>query len=237
MSVKSFNEAVLEFRATAKENRVPESMVEQIVTLYTAPVSDGQAAATALRWFNAPISDPIHRLTIKDIADMFGKAKVDWENSSKVADQVWTDVTDPSKLEKAADASRKFDWAGSRARIAEQFDRTKPLSGRCLATIDNFVDLAKKGLVREALTGAIRLRAEAVRNNAMAYANLTQSGAAGLTKGKNWDDYYDGLGDGFAATAGLAGVFWCAGGPATAGVGFAIIAGIGIGNIIRRHIY
>ena len=236
MPEKSFEEAVQAFRAVAREHQVNPSVVESVVKLHAAPIADAEAAKTAYRWFNAPAGDPIHQLTLNDLTALFAKAKGNWEAASAAASEIATDVLDPANLERVAEASRKFDWAASRARIAQHVDPAHALARRGLQTLDGFIALAQKGAMREAVDRVLRRHTEAARDNAAAYAQFARGGNE--MKGKNWDDYYGGTADGLMAGFGLGGCIVAAGvaGPlaATVGVTCAVMSGVGFGNMIRN---
>jgi hypothetical protein len=239
MTEKSLDEALQEFRINAHENGLSGSFIERNVVLITAPIASGEAVGTAYRWFNAPIGDPIHQRTLNDIADLFSNAKDEWDKSLAAADGIWDDITNPMNLEKVCDISRGFDWMDWRARLLDEVDPKHPKAHHIQATTDSFIHLAKKGLVREALTEPIRELGLVARDNSSIYSELTQAGVVGvMRKRRNWDDYWEGASDGLMAGGGLMGVACFAGvagaGAGAAAIGCAVMAGYGIGKLIRN---
>lgn len=240
MAEKTFNEAIKEFRNASRQGGLSDLVIERNVAVITAPITSGEAIGTAFRWFNAPIGDPIHERPLKDIADLFAKASSDWEKSLQAADEIWDIATSPDNIEQVTDVSRGFNWSDWRARLLDEVDPTHPLANHIQATTDGFVRLAKKGLVREALTEPIRQLGKISRDNSTIYSDLTQSGVAGLAKRRrrDWDEYDEGWTDGMCLGAGLMGVAAFAGvagaAAATGGLACAVMAGYGLGKFIRR---
>jgi hypothetical protein len=117
---------------------------------------------------------------------------------------------------------------------------TGPDARRFLAILDSFITLAQKGAVREAMTMAVRLHADAVRNNAFAYEALAQGGAARLEWSAKGDGYREGVFHGGCASAGIIGgiaLTGTTGGLAAAGYACAVVGGWGLGRIIRHALW